>query len=682
MEQVKREFEIRDYVVMLGRRKWWFIVAFVAVMTGGIVYTLSREPIYQATAQLLITTSRERPAEQGTGEIIVEREDIPTQLQILRSSGLFQRAFEKLPINLRRGGIKDQRIDQVRNTNIVTINIQSPNPQTAAAMANAMAETYVTQSLERNREATANALKFVQAQIAIARRELTEAEDALKAFRERTEVMEAGSATSQAVGRLENAEGSLRQMEIERAAVAAQLDRVRQQKARTEPTLVSEREMATNPLVETLKNQLLQLQMQRMALATEYVDSSRKIKQLDEQMAVLQARLNEEVDKVVASEKTAPNPVAEELTKQQNQLESNLLSIEARIRKTRAEMPALRAAVLTMPREQVEYDRLQRRVQASEKIYTELLSREQALLIAQESKVANAAIVSMAATPTRPVSPNVQQNLIVAAVLGLLIGFVLALYVDYVDESIKEPEEAEQLLGLPLLGTIGYVQEMAGLTGLDTDRPSGLEEAFRKLRANVGFAGREKGVVSVVVTSCGPDEGKSTVATNVAIAAAHAGQRTVLIDADLRAPSLHQVFGVVEAKGLTNLLAEEATLPEVLVETSVSGLKLVPGGPRTSNPVQLLDSPQMRQMLATLREQADFIVLDTSPLAAVVDAQIVASQADGVVLVFENKSTPRDALRKSYQALLRSGANVLGTVATKVRGLEKEYYYRYGQSDT
>ena len=684
MNPGQREFELRDYAIILMRRKWWVLLAFIAVLTSTGIYTLSQQPIYQANARILIRWYNPWTVE-NVANTIIETQDMDTQLEILRSPGLLHKAMDAVPDDLKPVRITDSNLQQVRKTNIIDISIRSANRETAAAVANALADTYIERSLELNKRKTKQGLQYIGEQIRTAQEELDEAERALQTYRERTMIMAVDSAVSAQVSKVRGLEDQLAGLGVELQSGEAELAEVDKQRREAKPTIISERELATNPVVQQLQGKLLALEIQRVGLLDQYAEDSRKIKQLDAQISAFKQRLELEVERIVTGEIESANPVIEQLDKRKSTLEAQRIAARAKRAALSPTLPSEMSKLAGLPAEQVEFTRLTRRAKVAEDSYVGLLKTQQELLIAQGSEVANAAIAALAAVPRMPVSPKVEQNLVIAAILGLILGLVLAVVVDYLDDSIKDPKEAEDLLELPVIGLIAYATDGGPVLPEHPTSRSPIAEAFRTLRANIRFSGADKPVETLLVTSPGPEEGKSTIVADLAIAAANAGQKVIAVDTDLRRPALHRFFNVENDVGLTSVLIGERSLDEVLVDTGETGVTLLTSGAVPPNPIEFLESDAMHQLVEALKERADVVIFDSPPVLLVADAQILSSIVDGTLLVVEMKGTRREMARQAKALLVRAGARILGLAANKLRrvggGYYYYYYYYYGKRD-
>jgi capsular exopolysaccharide synthesis family protein len=299
-------------------------------------------------------------------------------------------------------------------------------------------------------------------------------------------------------------------------------------------------------------------------------------------------------------------------------------------------------------------------------------------------------ITDRADAPLQPASPRIALATIIAALVGLVVALGLAYLLEYLDDSLRSPDDVEAVLGLPTLGAITRMkitngrEEMYRLATLLYPR-SPAAEAYRSLRTNTEFASVDAPVKSVLVTSSVPGEGKTTTAANLAIAMAQAGQRTILLDADFRKPGVHKIFNLQNSSGLSTLLRREGvSWSQVAQETDQDNLRAITTGPLPPNPAELLRSKRMAGVLQELVTTSDFVVVDSPPVQAVTDAAILASVADGTLFVVDAGRTRRGNIRSAQESLARAGARILGVVLNRIESSAAytyDYYGAYGTDD-
>ena len=326
----------------------------------------------------------------------------------------------------------------------------------------------------------------------------------------------------------------------------------------------------------------------------------------------------------------------------------------------------------------VAYSVLQREADSNRQVYESLLKSTKETGISGERRSTNVRVVDRAQLPGGPISPNVRGDMTFAFVAGLVLAIGLAFGFEYLDNRIKTPQELKATLPVPFLGMVPSLahDKRAGLNPLLSNGvPQNFSEAFKTVRTNVLFSSADEGMRSLVITSAGPGEGKSLVASNLAIAMAQAGQRVLLIDADMRRPRVHEIFGGDQEPGLSNVLSGNAKTSEAVHKSTVTGLWLMNAGHIPPNPAELLASRRYTELIASLRTHFDWVLLDTPPVMVVTDSSIVANQASGVVFVVGADNTSRQAARSAIEQLDAASAHVVGSVLNKVDLVRNPYYY-------
>ncbi len=333
--------------------------------------------------------------------------------------------------------------------------------------------------------------------------------------------------------------------------------------------------------------------------------------------------------------------------------------------------------------EETELNRLQANLAQYRQSYTGLLQSYENVRLAEASATSNISVVEPATVPERPVRPRTLMNTALAGVVGLMLAVGVIFLIEYLDDSIRSPDQVREVLGLPVIGVIGIMESMAGRLGAPvaaSDPRSPVAEAFRALRTSIHYAGVDRPVRSVLVTSAGPGDGKTTMAANLAVVMAQAGLRVILLDADLRRPATHKILNRPNRNGLTDLMIESAIGRDgVVQETAVRNLSLITSGPIPPNPSELLSSQKMGQVLEWLATVSDVVIIDSPPMLAVTDATVLARKVDGVLLVVDSGATRIQAAAQAAARLEQVGARALGVVINKLSARRSAYYYQYYQ---
>jgi succinoglycan biosynthesis transport protein ExoP len=326
--------------------------------------------------------------------------------------------------------------------------------------------------------------------------------------------------------------------------------------------------------------------------------------------------------------------------------------------------------------EQAEAARLESILAGYRNSYVGLLQNYQQMQLIAARSADNVVVWRRAEVPGGPIGPNTMRNTLLAGVVGAMAAVGVAFLVEYLDDTIKTPEDISQALGLNTLGAIGRLRKGTDELVTVTQPLSPVSEAFRALRTNIRFSSVDNPLRTILVTSAGPTEGKSVMVANLAAAMAQAGLKVVAVDADLRRPRLHQMFGLHPHGGLTNSLLE-GSLDGRLQPTQAEGLVVLPAGELPPNPAELLGSRRMQELLELLKGHVDVVVIDSPPVLPVTDAAVLAQGVDGVLLVIDAGQTRRGAAKRAVESLRQVGANLVGVVLNAVPTHRGGYYYYY-----
>ena len=674
------ELGLRDYVHILLARRWWFVIILIGIVGLTAIYTFTATPIYEAQAKLLVEAGQ-RGGARGAGGVLGElmsmtrARTLETQIEIIKSATVMRPA--RTAVGLQPEGRRPRiRVSGLRDADVVTIACQSEDRALAAKLANAVADEYVLMTLERNQLAAKQGREFVAAQSASAREELRAAEDALKQFREASGITAVGEAAMSLVARAQNQADEANKAQAAVSAGKAEGAALRKKLAGDQPFLVASQTFVRNPLVDNLRGELASLESERAHLAAEFAPTSQKVKALDGQIKQIRTQMSREAERVVSSEARV-NPVDNELRNQLIAAEVRLLgdierrdAVQRGLRETREQLQRL-------PADQRKAAELQRAVTVTERTYLMLVEKLQELRLSEESAIPSATVIEQAVLPLEPIKPNKKRYLLLGAFFGVLLAFAGALLVNYLDDTFGTVQEIEQEMGLPVLAVVYRTPpDVKPLLKSPLGR-SAFAEAFRLLRSGLRFSAVKRPISTLVVTSVTMGEGKSTISANTAIAWAESGQRTILVDADLRRPTQHKVLDLENSVGLTSYLINDVRLQDAIQQTPYTNLSFLSSGPLPPNPGELFESTAMRQLVAELRQMADIVILDAPPGMILADTQVLASICDATLFVVDIATTKRPALRRMADVFGREGNFVPGVVVNKARRAPGSYYYHY-----
>jgi polysaccharide biosynthesis transport protein len=708
------EPHLLDYARVIVKRRHIALTAFTVVAMAAVVYAFTATPIYEGRVQLLIEA--DTPNVVNFAEVIDEaqsRQDYyQTQYRLLQSRSVASKTIDALGLwqneelvpdpakhrfsigNAMRGiaawtaalvagddlpaeapaaeetlaqamaidaFLERLSVSPVRNSRLVDVSFRSEDAALAAQVANTIAKSYIEQNLDFRFTSTREASAWLTEQLAEQRRQVEAAEARLQQYREQNEAISFEARENIVVQKL---------ADLNAAVTRAKTDRLQKESMYRQLAAIQDKptELDTfpailgNQFIQQQKASLAQLQRDQVQLGERLGERHPDMIKIRSAIDAAQLRLSTEVNKIVQAVRTEYQAaVAQEQ------------SLAAALNQQRGE-------ALSMNRAAIDYGVLDRDVESSKQIYQSLLQRAKETGISGELKTSNVRVVDAAAMTSSPVSPRRALTILIGLLGGSLLGIGLAFFFEYLDNRLKTPEEVETHLGLPSLGLIpSLAAEGHGANPLiNNGVPPNFAEAFRALRTNILFSATDDRCRSVVVTSTAPGEGKTMVASNLAVGMAQAGQRVLLIDADMRRPRGHEVFGVKSDPGLSNVLVGAAKPGDVVHETAVANLWVMAAGKTPPNPAELLGSRRFVELLGTVTEQFDLVVIDTPPVMAVTDAAIAANRASGVLFVVAAEQTNRQAAQQALDQLEHARARFVGAVLNRV-DLEREsfYYARY-----
>jgi capsular exopolysaccharide synthesis family protein len=558
-------------------------------------------------------------------------------------------------------------IEPVKNTRLVRIHFDAYHPELASQVANTVATHYIKLNLENRFKATEQAKEQLNEQLDVMRAKVESADEALQAFCEKHGfVFLDDKEKNVALQRLADLNEALARAESERMTKESLY---RQTKKGEFDSLTS---VLENKMIQELKQQYLQLEVQYSKLAETFKPEYPEMIRLKRQMETIQRRLHVEYSRYMTAIK--------------NEYESCLRKESL----VRSSFEHQKAVVTEMQQKGIQYNILKREADTNRDLYKNLLQRMKEAGIQAGIVASNIQTVDQAEVPAYPYKPNIPGKILYATVIGLLIGAGLAFFLEYLDNTIKTSEDVEQILRLPSFGMVPTISnektrrlergETYPVELVTFGHPrSLLSEVYRNIRTSILLSFSERPPKTLVVSSPNPMEGKTTTAVNMAIAFSQLGSPVLIIDGDMRKPRIHKVFNGANGVGLSNFLSGNAELKSIIKTSNVPNLFYIPAGPIPPNPSELLGSNLFKNMLQFLGKTFDQIIFDSPPVLTFGDSLILSNSVDGVVLVALSGKTPRETLHQSKNALHQVNAKILGVVVNQVDIAQTRYgYYSYG----
>lgn len=708
---------LREYLRVLIKRKWIVLGTLMLVFGAVLIATLRTTPIYDAVGSIAI--NKPDPMLQSlrdatnSGADYYDPTDLDTEVRILRSDLLALQVIKQLNLdrlpefgghgapssgslelttdalepdsiraNALLGSFKGSlRVMLEPNTRVINIHYRSPNKQLAARVVNAMANTYIEQNFKTRFESTMQASDWLSRQLVDLQMKVETSQEKLVKYQKDHQILGIDDKQNITTAKLDELNKELTVAESERMQKEsvyrlAETGDTETAAAVSAGSTQDKSSENTSLLLEKLQEQKGDLKLQIAQFSTQFGPAYPKLAQLNNQVQEIDAQIQNEMKKVAG------------------RLRGDYLASQQRENMLHAALEGQKQQANKLNESAIEYSLLKRDFETNRTLYEGLLQKLKEAGVTAGLRSNNIRQVDIARTPADPTEPNIPRNLGFAFVLGLTSGIGLAFLLEGVDNTVRTPEQAQAISGLPSLGMIplgsktnsdissrqlSVAASKEAVELVTISRPqSQMSESYRALRTSLLLTSVGAPPKIILITSALPQEGKTTTSINTATVLAQKGTRVLLIDADLRRPSIHKTLGMGPRAGLSNVLTGGTTLQQATARSSsLPNLFVLPAGTPPPNPAELLASAQMFDILAELREQYDHIIVDTPPTLSVTDAVVLSTRADAVVLVIRSGQTTKPALRRARDILAQVNARVAGVLMNAVNLNSPDYYYYY-----
>jgi succinoglycan biosynthesis transport protein ExoP len=699
--------DLKEYWSVIYRRRLFILAIMAAVLLLVLTATLIQTPTYKATSLLQIERESTRvvdfddvnPAERSG-----DKDFYTTQYELLKSHSLAERVITDLNLapqsdpsqqgllawvmrlfedkevdsfaTVEQAGqlkassdkidkvnafLSSLSIEPVRNSRLVKVSFVSPDPVLAARITNTYAQSFISMNLEKRFEANAYAKTFLEDRLLQVKAKLEEAERAQVEYARQNDIFsfdkEGGTTSGQ----------NLQEFNV--AMAKAEQERIKAE------SLYSQINAQSSNLPRELENNLIQqLKSERARIESDYQDKLKTFKPNYPAMQEMTARINEitmQINKEIASVRTAVKSSYEAAQRQESMLRSKLSESKGE--------------VLDQQSRSIQFNILKREADTNRQLYDGLLQRLKEVSVAGGVGANNIMVVDKADIPNNRFKPNIKLNLLIGLLLGTFAGIGLAFFIEYLDDTFKSGDDIERSLGLPLLGIIPDVEGFTSIADVlrhvnDEASRSAMAEAFRSVRTALQFSTSEGAPKVLGITSSHMSEGKSTTSLSLAINFVQCGYSVLLIDADLRKPSLHKAFGIDNKVGLTNHLVGLSPLSEIIYHTKIDQLFFVPTGLLPPNPAELLQGSKMRELIEDAKTKFDLVIFDGPPILGIADALILGNAVDRLLLVIRAGTTERSVVKTALKRLRMARVNPIGCILNKLDHKRLSYGYGYHYS--
>lgn len=676
--------ELWRYYRILRRRKWLIVIGMLVCILSVFVHNLTTPPQYVGRVRVM----ERQPAQRGVpvyGDYYGGGSSLETHLNdlavIATSDKIFTQAASTLTLlNITldpQALLRTVKVEVVPQSEVLEIKVISSNRDEAKAAADVIAREFKDVYKGIMHEPTKKSKEFIYSQREDARKQLEKVREQVRKFKDQNGIVQLGSQTEIALQRSAQFRNQLTNAEVGESQATAQVGVALDQMKAIPKLRRSAESVSQNPLYINLKQQLNDAETEMARLMQEHYSEYPPVKELQKRIDEITAKLADPKMMLMtdSGHSTQPNPIYDTLSQRYMNAMADRESAVAQKSALSAAVAAVQPTLDKVPAQEQMLAQLMVDQQAKEQTY-QLLSQKfaEAQIKENESEKANAIMVVDEASWS-PVDQKKSLKLGLAVMLSPMLAMALIFLLNYLDNSIKTPSEAEELLALPVFAVVPLSRSHSLARHKNT---GALAEIYQILSANLwGNMDVSNEGACIAIASAEPDTGRSITASNLAITLAADGARVVLVDADFRQPVQHTIFGVDNRHGLSNVLGGGALIEEIMRPTKFEGLLLMTSGPVPDNPVRLLRSPQMKSFIEQIKTVADYVIFDTPAGVSFADAGIIASQTKNVVIVHAAGKVPRGAEAEFRNRLEQFGAHFVGAVLNKVSPDESHGYYHY-----
>lgn len=680
-------FDVQQLIGIVKRRRRLIIGTFALIMLLGVLATFLSKPIYQAQARVLIDTTK---VQQSAGEFsaldamtgMAGARNLETQVEVFKSPSVIQAARQKLSPNARKviSAYSQLTVLPVGQTDIMEVTVLSHNPHASSAYCNALVQAYMAEDENTQHSGLRRASSFVRDKVDEMKKRRDATAQQLRDYKQKNNTLDISAETAAQIATQGGAVADLEKAQTDRRAAVAELAEVQRQASKLAPTVTSGKSIGQTAEVTAKKAELVTLELKLQELKQEYTDSAPDVVTTRTRIAQLKRDLAGAAKTEVTGSQIVSNPALDAARGKIAELQGGIWASDARIAALTQTVAKARAAGNALPAREYELGRLQSELQRLNDTYQALNQKYEQLRINENATSASTRMLSVAAVPGAPISPRVGRNLLTTLIAALVLAIALAALIDRIDDHVHSEEDAESASRLPIIAHVPFLTgaNSVSLLGGGIKGSSALLESYRMLRTNIAFASIDEPIRSLVVTSSQPNEGKSTTALDLAIVMALDGKAVILLDADLRRPSLNSLLQVSNAVGFSSVVTGEKTVEEALQDTGTKNLRIMTSGPVPPNPPELLNSRVGRQIIEELTGMADFLIIDTPPALTMADAQIVASIANATILVISAQGANKKDVARTSDLMAQTGTKMLGIVLNKITSEWGAAYNYYG----
>jgi len=693
--ELNREVDIGGLWRAIVRRRSLALAIFAIFVAFVLLFTLLQPRAYTTQTKMIVGSANYDGSSAGPGAT----SSLPVLNFLLGSSTAqtsetYAELIQQLPVanivgrdlklNVDGGTLLSKvKVRPVPDTAILAINASWSDPQMSARIANAFAAVFVQQERQLVTRQADGAIHFLQQQLPEAEARMTAAQSALSAYQARSKIVDLPAQTTSLIATQATLDAKAQTTELEGRQAAASLETVMAELAATPKTVVGQQNIAANPVSATLATQIATLQSQLTAARAQYTDDYPTVIQLRSQLAEAQRELKGQPSQVLAGTNTIPNPLYQQLAQQAAQLQATVNASQAQMDTLARQQADARPALARLPEQARRITDLQRNAKSAQDVFDALQRKYQDATISKTTAISDVSITQVADPLSATKTPNLTLNLLLGIVVGLALALAAVFIAEFFDDRFRTEEDVKTRLGMPVLATIP--QLTTGSTKDNTWVKPLSVESFYQLVASLRYSSNTP-PRTIAFTSPDQGDGKSTVAVNTALSMGMMKARVLVIDADLRRPSVHRKLDINNDEGLSDVLVGVARFADVIRTTEHPGVSVITSGRPAPNPVALLQSDGFDRLLKSAAERFDYVIVDGPALRSIVDGIVLGNKVDGTVLVVSSQRSEARSVKTALARLHSVGSiNLLGVVLNGTSPdarAHNDYYLGAGQSIT
>jgi tyrosine-protein kinase Etk/Wzc len=719
---------IKDYILLIRTNLKTFMIIPIIIFILSLAYAMYPPNIYRSTVTLKIIVQQQTVLKDGSlPEVKTENSDrfIANEIEVIQNYDTRERVakalidtienaknkkvFNLLTLDKNEEGINGHKTlsditgllltkvktEQKAGMDVIEISAESPSPEEASLIANTYAEKFLQFNLEENRNQLNVVRKFLENQSKEKLTELNNAENELSNFKEKGGIVSLDAQSSELITQLSQLDAQRDAAKIDLMTSKGVLDQYKKEIGNQNPYLANYLESQTSQAyIDVLQKQIAELQMNRdMAMANKSpnMDVSVKINEYDRKINELKQKLSSKINGIKTGAFSGSPDQIKDLAQKLIEEEVRNHSLSIKLNELQTIINKYEGSISRLPKKSMEFAGYQRNMESLQQLYTLVQQKYQEALINELSQPGNLVIIGVGRVPDSPAKPNRLMIILIGLMISPVIAFGYILIKDYFDDTIKSPDDIEKndisfLSWIPhsIYNINNYHDNEELLALYESDSP--VSESFRAIKARILHSKADSGIPKIIlVTSAAEGEGKSFVSFNLAGNFAQSNKRTLLLDCDLRRPRIHAIMGVDKKPGLVDFLLHKTKLEEIIRKTRKNNLSYITSGSIIKNPAELLESKKMDDFLKIIRDFFDVIIIDSAPIVAVIDTEILTKFVEGTILVLCADKTKNQLMMDAVDIIKRNKIPFLGTVLNDFRyksgyGYYYKYYYNYSSN--